>query len=113
MAHCEELLLVRPLAHLVEHEGPLLHPIGLPNAQLLEGDDGYRRYVLVVEHDLAVLDYLSDYVSVLYGQAGGYGVVTMPFSVRVGINAFLAGYIPTENLRFRTDALSFKVSTKH
>jgi ATP-binding cassette subfamily E protein 1 len=77
--------------------------------QLLEGDHGSRRYILVVEHDLAVLDYLSDYVSVLYGKAGGYGVVTMPFSVRVGINAFLAGYIPTENLRFRDDALSFKV----
>jgi len=80
--------------------------------QLLQGDLGYRRYVLVVEHDLAVLDYLSDYVSVLYGKAGGYGVVTMPFSVRVGINAFLAGYIPTENLRFRTDALSFKVAQR-
>jgi len=80
--------------------------------QLLEGDHGSRRYILVVEHDLAVLDYLSDYVSVLYGKAGGYGVVTMPFSVRVGINAFLAGYIPTENLRFRDDALSFKVSQR-
>lgn len=80
--------------------------------QLLEGNYGSRRYVLVVEHDLAVLDYLSDYVSVLYGQAGGYGVVTMPFSVRVGINAFLAGFIPTENLRFRDDALSFKVSER-
>ena len=77
--------------------------------QLLEGDHGSRRFVLVVEHDLAVLDYLSDYVCVLYGQAGGYGVVTMPFSVRVGINAFLAGFIPTENLRFRDDAMTFKV----
>lgn len=80
--------------------------------QLLEGDVGSKRYILVVEHDLAVLDYLSDYVSVLYGQAGGYGVVTMPFSVRVGINAFLAGYIPTENLRFRDDALTFKISER-
>jgi len=80
--------------------------------QLMDGEEGCRRYILVVEHDLAVLDYLSDYVSVLYGQAGGYGVVTMPFSVRVGINAFLAGYIPTENLRFRDDALSFKVSER-
>jgi len=81
--------------------------------QLLEGEFGYKRYVIVVEHDLAVLDYLSDYVSVLYGQAGGYGVVTMPFSVRVGINAFLAGYISTENLRFRDDALSFKVRYRY
>ena len=77
--------------------------------EILESKDGDRRYVLVVEHDLAVLDYLSDYVCVLYGQPGGYGVVTMPFSVRMGINAFLAGFIPTENLRFRDDALSFKV----
>jgi ATP-binding cassette subfamily E protein 1 len=71
-----------------------------------------RRYVLVVEHDLAVLDYLSDYVCVLYGTPGAYGVVTMPFSVRNGINVFLAGYIPTENLRFREDSLSFKVSER-
>uniref|UniRef100_A0A7S0KXX0 Uncharacterized protein n=1 Tax=Asterionellopsis glacialis TaxID=33640 RepID=A0A7S0KXX0_9STRA len=80
--------------------------------QLLEGEVGDVRYVLVVEHDLAVLDYLSDYVSVLYGAPGGYGVVTMPFGVRMGINAFLAGFIPTENLRFRNDALSFKVSER-
>ena len=80
--------------------------------ELIESENGSRRYVLVVEHDLAVLDYLSDYVCVLYGAAGGYGVVTMPFSVRVGINAFLAGFIPTENLRFRDDSLSFKVSER-
>jgi ATP-binding cassette, sub-family E, member 1 len=80
--------------------------------QILEMGDGDRRYVLVVEHDLAVLDYLSDFVCVLYGQAGGYGVVTMPHSVRMGINAFLAGFIPSENLRFRENALTFKVTTK-
>eukprot|EP00567_Pseudictyota_dubia_P013138 CAMPEP_0197438540 /NCGR_PEP_ID=MMETSP1175-20131217/5507_1 /TAXON_ID=1003142 /ORGANISM="Triceratium dubium, Strain CCMP147" /LENGTH=656 /DNA_ID=CAMNT_0042968291 /DNA_START=127 /DNA_END=2097 /DNA_ORIENTATION=+ len=80
--------------------------------ELIEGERGDMRYVLVVEHDLAVLDYLSDYVCVLYGAPGGYGVVTMPFSVRVGINAFLAGFIPTENLRFRDDSLSFKVSER-
>ena len=77
--------------------------------QILEMKGGDSRYVLVVEHDLAVLDYLSDYVCVLYGAAGGYGVVTMPHSVRTGINAFLAGFIPSENLRFRDQALSFKV----
>eukprot|EP00560_Eucampia_antarctica_P008303 CAMPEP_0197826710 /NCGR_PEP_ID=MMETSP1437-20131217/3620_1 /TAXON_ID=49252 ORGANISM="Eucampia antarctica, Strain CCMP1452" /NCGR_SAMPLE_ID=MMETSP1437 /ASSEMBLY_ACC=CAM_ASM_001096 /LENGTH=660 /DNA_ID=CAMNT_0043427259 /DNA_START=179 /DNA_END=2161 /DNA_ORIENTATION=+ len=79
---------------------------------LEHGEYGTRRYVLVVEHDLAVLDYLSDYVCVIYGGPGAYGVVTMPFSVRVGINAFLAGFIPTENLRFRDEALSFKVSER-
>jgi ATP-binding cassette, sub-family E, member 1 len=77
--------------------------------QILEMSEGDRRYVLVVEHDLAVLDYLSDYVCVLYGSPGGYGVVTMPHSVRIGINAFLAGFISSENMRFRDHALSFKV----
>jgi ATP-binding cassette subfamily E protein 1 len=78
--------------------------------EILEADGGDRRYVLVVEHDLAVLDYLSDFVCVLYGAPGAYGVVTMPHSVRMGINAFLAGFIPSENLRFREYALTFKVS---
>ena len=66
-------------------------------------------YVIAVEHDLSILDYLSDFICVLYGQPGAYGVVTMPYSVREGINIFLAGFIPTENLRFRDDELTFKV----
>lgn len=41
-------------------------------------------YVIVVEHDLSVLDYLSDFICVLYGMPSVYGVVTMPFSVREG-----------------------------
>eukprot|EP00889_Picochlorum_renovo_P004139 jgi/Picre1/31169/NNA_006523.t1 len=52
------------------------------------------KYVIVVEHDLSVLDYLSDFVCCLYGKPGAYGVVTMPFSVREGINIFLAGFVP-------------------
>ncbi|KAK2952066.1 putative ATP-binding cassette sub-family E member 1 [Blattamonas nauphoetae] len=67
-------------------------------------------YVIIVEHDLSILDYLSDFVCVLYGQQGAYGVVTFPMNVRDGINHFLAGYIPTENLRFRPFELNFKVS---
>ena len=49
------------------------------------------KYVIVVEHDLSVLDYLSDFICCLYGKPGAYGVVTMPFSVREGINIFLSG----------------------
>ncbi|KFD69133.1 hypothetical protein M514_18710 [Trichuris suis] len=67
-------------------------------------------FSIVVEHDLSVLDYLSDFICVLYGVPGAYGVVTMPFSVREGINIFLDGFVPTENLRFRETSLSFKVS---
>ncbi|THU52866.1 hypothetical protein C4D60_Mb10t08430 [Musa balbisiana] len=67
-------------------------------------------YVIVVEHDLSVLDYLSDFICCLYGKPGAYGVVTLPFSVREGINIFLAGFVPTENLRFRDESLMFKVA---
>ncbi|ANZ77330.1 Ribosome biogenesis and translation initiation and termination protein [Komagataella phaffii CBS 7435] len=67
-------------------------------------------YVIVVEHDLSVLDYLSDFVCILYGVPSVYGVVTLPASVREGINIFLDGHIPTENLRFRTESLKFKLT---
>ena len=67
-------------------------------------------YVVVVEHDLSILDYLSDYICCLYGTPGAYGVVTMPMSVRQGINVFLAGFVPSENMRFRDEELTFKVS---
>ncbi|KAK6129820.1 hypothetical protein DH2020_036406 [Rehmannia glutinosa] len=67
-------------------------------------------YVIVVEHDLSVLDYLSDFICCLYGKPGVYGVVTLPFSVREGINIFLAGFVPTENLRFRDVSLTFRVA---
>ncbi|KAL6201071.1 hypothetical protein ACLB2K_024786 [Fragaria x ananassa] len=50
------------------------------------------------------------FVCCLYGKPSAYGVVTLPFSVREGINIFLAGFIPTENLRFRDESLTFKVS---
>jgi len=71
---------------------------------LLKSDN----YVVVVEHDLAVLDYLSDFICLLYGKPGAYGVVTLPAGVREGINAFLEGFIETENMRFREYALNFK-----
>lgn len=69
-----------------------------------------KTYVIVVEHDLAVLDYLSDFICCLYGVPGVYGVVTLPSGVREGINMFLEGFIRTENMRFRESKLSFKVS---
>ncbi|XP_055355246.1 ATP-binding cassette sub-family E member 1-like [Paramacrobiotus metropolitanus] len=82
----------------------------LKAAQTIRGLLQHDNYVVVVEHDLSVLDYLSDYICCLYGMPGCYGVVTLPSSVRDGINIFLDGFIPSENLRFREAALSFKVS---
>jgi ATP-binding cassette subfamily E protein 1 len=81
----------------------------LKAAKMIRSLLGADNYVIAVEHDLSILDYLSDFISVLYGEPGVYGVVTMPYSVREGINIFLAGFIPTENMRFRDEELTFKV----
>lgn len=67
-------------------------------------------YIICVEHDLSVLDYLSDFICVLYGMPSVYGVVTFPYSVREGINIFLDGNIPSENLRFREESLTFRIA---
>lgn len=64
--------------------------------------------VMVVEHDLAVLDFLAEVVHLLYGKKGVYGVVTQPKSVRHGINMYLAGYLQEENIRFG-DEIEFEV----
>eukprot|EP00026_Physarum_polycephalum_P000793 Phypoly_transcript_00794.p1 GENE.Phypoly_transcript_00794~~Phypoly_transcript_00794.p1 ORF type:complete len:583 (-),score=108.54 Phypoly_transcript_00794:40-1788(-) len=66
-------------------------------------------FVTVVEHDLSLLDFLSDVVSILYGFPGAFGVATLPYNVREGINVFLDGYLPASNTRFRTEALDFNV----
>jgi len=76
-------------------------------AKLIRTLSEKNKTVIVVEHDLAILDYLSDYISILYGQPGVYGIVSHPQSVRVGINIYLNGYIKDENVRFRDDPIVF------
>jgi ATP-binding cassette subfamily E protein 1 len=67
-----------------------------------------EKSVLVVEHDLAVLDFLSDVVHISYGTPGAYGVITQPKVVRVGINEYLRGHLPQENVRIRSEAITFE-----
>ena len=65
--------------------------------------------VIVAEHDLAILDYLSDQICVFYGAPGVYGIVSHVHGVRVGINIYLQGFISDENVRFRKDPILFHV----
>jgi len=65
--------------------------------------------VMVIEHDLAALDAISDYVHILYGEPGGYGVVSQMRGVRVGINAYINGFLREENIRFRKQPIIFDV----
>lgn len=69
--------------------------------------------VMVVEHDLTLLDYLSDYIHILYGEPGAYGIAAPIQGTRVGINSFLDGFIPAENIRFREKSFKFNSSNKN
>ncbi|MBI4896728.1 MAG: ribosome biogenesis/translation initiation ATPase RLI [Candidatus Aenigmarchaeota archaeon] len=60
-----------------------------------------HKLVMVVEHDLATLDFLADTIHVFYGAPGVYGIVSKPYGVNTGINAFLDGYIKEDNVRIR------------
>ncbi len=68
-----------------------------------------EKAVVVVEHDLAILDLLADVVHIAYGTPGAFGVITHPKGVRVGINEYLNGFLREENVRIRTEAIEFEV----
>ena len=67
------------------------------------------RAVMVVEHDLALLDLLAENVHLIYGVPGAYGVITRTKGVRVGINQYLRGNLPEENVRFRDTSINFEI----
>ncbi len=66
-----------------------------------------EKTIIVAEHDLAIIDYLSDQICIFYGEPGVYGIVSSVHGVRTGINIYLQGYIPDENVRFRKEAITF------
>lgn len=64
--------------------------------------------VMVIEHDLIILDYLTDTVHLMYGKEGAYGIVTGKKSTKAGINTYLSGYLRAENVKFRSEAITFE-----
>ena len=64
--------------------------------------------VVIVEHDLAILDLLADTVHVVYGKPSVFGIITRPKGVRIGINQYLEGFLPEENVRFRDYSVTFE-----
>jgi len=67
-----------------------------------------RKQVVVIEHDLAVMDFLADHVHIMYGSEGAYGIISQPRSVRSAVNVYLDGYMREENIRFRDTAIKFE-----
>ena len=77
-------------------------------AKLISEYSRENKFIVLVDHDLAFLDYVSDQISVVYGEPGTYGIFTRNESVRTGINIFLDGYIPGDNIRFRDKKIIFE-----
>jgi ATP-binding cassette subfamily E protein 1 len=70
--------------------------------------DEEDRSMLVVEHDLAILDLLADTIHVAYGTPGAFGVITPPKSTKSGVNEYLDGFLENENMRIRQSAIEFE-----
>lgn len=66
-----------------------------------------NRYIIVIDHDVCFMDYCCDKISLMYGVPGAYGVVSKPYSLGEGVNAYLEGYLPTENVRFRDEPFTY------
>ena len=67
------------------------------------------KMVVVIEHDLAILDFLADVVYLMYGKESVYGVLAQPRPVSAAINTYISGLAAEENVRFRERAIQFEV----
>ncbi len=63
--------------------------------------------VIVIEHDLAVLDVLADLVHIVYGVKGAFGIFTPARTTRQAINTYLDGFLPEQNVRIRDKPIKF------
>lgn len=81
----------------------------LQTARTIRSLRKHEKTVIVAEHDLAILDYLSDQICVFYGSPRVYGVVSHVHGIRTGINVYLQGFIADENVRFRKEPIIFHV----
>lgn len=67
------------------------------------------KMVVVIEHDLAILDFLADTVYLMYGKESVYGILAQPRPVSSAINTYISGLAVEENVRFRERAIKFEV----
>jgi ATP-binding cassette subfamily E protein 1 len=80
-------------------------------AHLIHSVSNENRFVIVIEHDLAILDFISDSLTIMYGDPGLYGVSSMPYGTAEGINSYFSGYLKQENMRFRDFSYDIKDDT--
>lgn len=79
-------------------------------AAKLRGLKSISSQVFIVEHDLIMLDYMTDLIHVFFGEPGAFGITSHPYSTREGINHYLKGELPSENLRFRDKPIVYDLT---
>ncbi len=78
--------------------------------QKANGRNDRKFPILVVDHDLAILDYMSDVIHLFYGKPHQFGVLTRVQTTKAGINSYLNGFLKTENIQFRKSKIAFRRS---
>ena len=70
---------------------------------------GKEKAVMVIEHDLLLLDYMTDFVNIMYGKPSCYGVISSIRASKNAINSYLLGFLKEENVRFRDKPIKFNL----
>jgi ATP-binding cassette subfamily E protein 1 len=68
--------------------------------------------VVLIEHDLLLLDYIADYINIIYGKPGCYGIISEIRAAKKAINTYLSGFLKEENIRFRDKEIKFNFGAK-
>ncbi|MEM0158148.1 MAG: ribosome biogenesis/translation initiation ATPase RLI [Thermoplasmataceae archaeon] len=69
------------------------------------------KIVMTVEHDLAILDWMSEETHIVYGETGVYGMISKQRATSKAINSFLEGYLRDENVRIRNYPIEFQLKS--
>jgi ATP-binding cassette, sub-family E, member 1 len=77
-------------------------------AKILSEKINSENSMILIEHDLAILDYLSDFVQVMFGKKQAYGISSNKKTTKKGINEFLEGFLKEENIRIRNYKIEFQ-----
>lgn len=81
-------------------------------SKLIKGLCGLNKYVIVIEHDFSMLDYIADELYIVFGKPSAYGIVSKPTTTLEGINMYLSGYITSQNIRFRDEEFNLKPASE-
>jgi len=76
-------------------------------ARIIRDFPSEARSMMVVEHDLIILDAMCDNIHIVFGKEGAYGIVSQPSAARTGMNSYLEGWLRSENMRFRDHNIEF------